>query len=47
MRLLNKRNPNDDSSDTLHAYQVVLSDSPEDDQLRVELVLAFVSTLPP
>jgi hypothetical protein len=47
VRSLNERNPNDDSSDTTHARQVVLPDSPKDDWLRVELVLAFTSTLPP
>jgi hypothetical protein len=47
VRLLNERNPDDDSSDTAHAHQVVLPDSPEDDRLRVELVPAFTSTLPP
>jgi hypothetical protein len=47
MRLLNERNPDDDSSNTAHARQVVLPDSPEDDRLRVELVPAFASTLPP
>jgi hypothetical protein len=44
---LNERNPDDDSSDTTHARQAVLPDSPEDDWLRVELVPAFASTLPP
>jgi hypothetical protein len=47
MRSLNERNPDNDSSDTAHARQVVLPDSPEDDRLRVELVPAFASTLPP
>jgi hypothetical protein len=47
VRSLNERNPDDDSSDTTHARQVVLPDSPKDDRLRVELVPAFASTLPP
>jgi hypothetical protein len=36
VRSLNEGNPDDDSSDTAHAYQVVLPNSPEDDRLRVE-----------
>jgi hypothetical protein len=47
VRSLNEGNPDDDSSDTAHAYQVVLPNSPEDDRLRVELVPAFTSTLSP
>jgi len=47
VRSLNERNPDDDSSDTTHAHQIVHPGSPKDDQLRVELVPAFTSTLPP
>jgi hypothetical protein len=49
VRSLNERNPDDDddSSDAQNARQIAFPDSPKDNRLRVELVPAFTSTLPP
>jgi hypothetical protein len=44
IRLLNKRDPDKDSSDTPYARPVTLLDSLKDNRLRVELVPAFEGT---
>jgi hypothetical protein len=46
VRSLNERDPSADS-DTQHALQSAIPDSPKDDRLRVELVSAFAPPSPP